>query len=61
MSSLYNKPFIYEALVIPLSSTGRETAKLHPESIQQGDLLPLALILVTHSHTRALVAAFSCI
>jgi hypothetical protein len=39
MSSAYNKPFIYEALLNPLSFTGREAAKLPSEPIQQGDLL----------------------
>ena len=41
MSSVYNKPFIYEAFVNPLSRTEREAANLRSEPIQQGDLLLL--------------------
>ena len=48
MSSLYNEPFIYEALTIPLSCARRETAKLRTQSIQQGVLPSLSLkLLVT--------------
>ena len=45
MSSAHNKPFIYEALVIPLSCTEREAAQLRSEPIQQGDLLLLSWFL----------------
>lgn len=58
MSSVYNKPFIYEALVKPPS---REAAKLHSEPIRQGNLPLLFFVPVTPFHTRALVAVFSCI
>ena len=50
MSSVDNKPFIYEALVIPLSSTGFQAADLRSEPIQQGDLLSLSFVPGTSIH-----------
>ena len=58
MSSVYNKPFIYEAPVNPLSSTGCEAANLRSEPIQQGDLLILRSQDVL---SYPLVAVLSCI
>lgn len=50
MSSVYNKPFIYEARVNPLSSTGCEAANLRSEPIQQGDLLSFFFVPGTPFH-----------